>query len=372
MKQKRNLCVTAIFCLFLGGMLLVSSILPDQKFSALENRYLAKQPQLSVKTFQNGAFMRDAESYVSDHIAGRDVWVSLKTWCERLSGKQENNGVYFAKQDTLIQRVDAPDTKKLEKDMEAIRLFAEHTEVPVYFGLIPSAAAIWSDRLPNGAPTAPEQEIINGLYAASGTTSIDLFGALMAHQNEDIYYHTDHHWSSLGAFYGANAILYAMGLAPLDLQDYEKKTVTHDFNGTTFSSSGVRWVQPDTIDTYISGEGVQVTNYFDGTPTEGTLYVPEYLEKKDKYSFFLGGNQPLCVIRTAHTDAPKVLIIRDSYADALAPMLTERFSEIHLFDLRYNMNSIQQYIAEQEIDQVLVLYSLNNFMSDTHIALLER
>lgn len=109
MNKKFAVFLSTLFCCFLGGMALVSLILPKQTFSPMENRYLQKAPALTPERVMNGSFMTDAENYVSDHIAGRDLWVAMKAWNERLSGKQENNGVYFGKQDTLINRVDQPD-----------------------------------------------------------------------------------------------------------------------------------------------------------------------------------------------------------------------------------------------------------------------
>ena len=367
-----NRFLSALFCLFLGGMLVVSTLLPDRSFSPLENRYLAKPPKLSLEALKDGTFMEGAEEYASDQIVGRDFWVALKAWSERLSGKQENNGVYFGKEDTLLNRVDTPSREELQKRLDYVDALVGNVSVPVYLGLIPSSSAVWSDRLPAGAPTADELGIIDELYFQTGANTLDMAGALLAHKDEDIYYRTDHHWTSLGAYYGANALLEAMGLEPLDLSDYEKTTVTTDFYGTTFSTSGVRWVPPDSIDTYVPGDGVKVTSWFTGKPEEGSLYVERYLAEKDKYSYFLGGNQSLCVIETEHTDAPRVLVIRDSYSDSLAPFLTERFSQIHLFDPRYNLNSVKDYVEENGIDQVVVLYSFQNFTTEPNLFVLGR
>ena len=367
--KKYSVLLSALFCAFIGGICIVSLLLPKKEFSELENRYLSKGPEFSLEALKDGSFMEDSENFTADHIVGRDFWVSMKSWCERFTGKQENNGVYFAEGGALINRVDEPKADQLDKGIGYLNSLAEKSPVPVRFGLIPSAAAIWKDRLPEGAPTADELAIIDRLYGNTKAETVDMAGALADHSAEDLYYRTDHHWTSLGAFYGANAIFESMGMKPLNLNDYTKTTVSDSFNGTIFSSSGVRWVQPDTIDTYIPDEGITVTNYFNGKPTEGALYVPEKLEKKDKYTFFLGGNQPLCVVK-AQNDGPRLLVIRDSYSDSLTPFLTERFSEIHLFDLRYNMTSIQKYIQENNIDQVLVLYSFNNFATDTHLPLL--
>ena len=368
-----HVLLTALFCVFIGGMFLGSLLLPDRESSELENRNLAQAPKLSWKTFTSGDFMEDAEDYVNDQIIGRDFWVALKAWSERISGKQENNGIYFAKEDTLISRVDTPswedipaqgDTlpqQGLQTRAEYVNALVNNVDVPVYFGIIPSAAEIWSDRLPEGAPTADEKAIIDRLYGTVQTHTVDLYSALYQHREEALYYRTDHHWTSLGAYYGYTALMDAMGLEVVPLDESQKVTVSEDFYGTLFSSSGVRWLPPDHIDRYISDEGVTVTAYPNGTPEAGSLYVDSYLEVKDKYSSFLGGNKPLCVIQTEHTDAPKVLVIRDSYADSLAPFLTQNFSEIHLFDPRYNLNSVKNYVAENQIDSVVVLYSISNF-----------
>lgn len=385
MSKKFNIFLTVLFCAFIGGMGVISLLLPDKDFSELENRYLQKPPKLSLETLSSGKFMEDAEDYVADHILGRDFWVAAKAWSERLSGKKENEGVYFGKEDTLINRVDAPaweDTpaqqgvpakQGLLTRLGYVDALVGNVDVPVYFGLVPSAAEIWADRLPKGAPTADEKAIIDQLYFSTGASTIDLYDALNAHRDEDIYYRTDHHWTSLGAFYGANALLEALGLEPLDLNDYQKTTVTDQFYGTSFSTSGVRWLPPDHIDAYVPDEGVEVTSWFNGSPQEGSLYVDSKLEVKDKYAYFLGGNQPLCVIESEKApDGPKVLLIRDSYSDSLAPFLTERFSEIHLFDLRYNLTSIQSYVEEHDIDTVIVLYSFANFSTDDNLFLLGR
>jgi hypothetical protein len=95
------------------------------------------------------------------------------------------------------------------------------------------------------------------------------------------------------------------------------------------------------------------------------------LEEKDKYSMFLGGQQPVCVIQT-QSDGPRLLLIRDSFSDSLAPYLTAHFSQIHLIDLRYYKASLPDYIRDNEIDQALVLYSVANFVSDNNLFVLGR
>ena len=149
MTKAYSIFLTVLFTVFIGGVLVISALLPKEEFSEMENRFLQKPPELSIETVKNGKFMENAEKYVSDHIAGRDLWVAAKAWGERLSGKQENNGVYFAAQDTLINRVEEPDGEtweQLDQNLEYLDQLVSNAGVPVYFGLIPSAAQVWHDR----------------------------------------------------------------------------------------------------------------------------------------------------------------------------------------------------------------------------------
>ena len=363
MKKSSDFLVSAVFVLFLAGMAVVSLILPDRSFSEMENRNLRPVPELTARRFTSGRYMGEAEEYVSDQIVLRYTWVALKALGERITGKQENNSIYFAAGDTLIRRIDEPDPVLLTENIETLNAFANETDVPVFFGLIPSAASVWQDRLPAGAPTADEADSIGEIYRDTKIPAIDLSAALRAHSQEDIYYRTDHHWTSLGAFYGANAILKAAALEPLRLSDYEKKIVSENFFGTNYSSASAWWTAPDTIEVYVKEEGKEVISNFTGREEPGRLYASERLDTKNQYAYFLGGNQPLCVIRS-QAAGPKLLVLRDSYSDCLAPFLSERFGEVHLFDLRYNRLSPADYIREKGIDMVLILYSFETFTGE--------
>jgi hypothetical protein len=297
--------------------------------------------------------------------------VAIKATGERLSGKQENNGIYLAAEDTLIRRVAEPDTTLLDKNIQHLRSFAQQSGVPVYFGLIPTAASVWKNKLPADAPTADEDSWTQWLYNRSGAENIDLASPLHLHSDEAIYFRTDHHWTSLGAYYGANAILHAMGLDELKLSEYTEKSVSDNFLGTNYSSAGAWWAKPDTITTYVPDGDIEVVSNFTGREEPGNLYVPSHLEGKNKYAYFLGGNQPLCVIQSP-AKGPKIMIIRDSYADCLAPFLAERFQEVHLYDLRYNRLRPAEYIQAHEIDLVLVLYGFESYITDENQFLLTR
>ena len=373
MSKKYCIFITTLFCAFIGLFLVANAASPDREFSEMENRNLEQMPTISAKSLLSGEFMKDFETYTTDQFVGRDAWIGLKSSMERALGKKENNNVYFCDEDTLITRFDQPDATKVSENLNYVNNFVENVDIPVTFSLIPTQACIWADRLPAGAPNASQTDLLEqAKVAVPGATWADLYSSLWEHKDEDIFYRTDHHWTSLGAYYGYTALAEALGYTPVPLDAYTETVRSTEFYGTVFSSSGVRWVSPDTITTYVPDTGITVTSYtYDSTgkPVEvpRSLYDTSFLSVKDKYSMFLGGNQSLGVVKTPNTDKPKLLIIRDSYADSLVPFLTPHFSEIHLVDLRYYKLSLADYIQQNDIDQALVLYSVPNFVTDSNL-----
>ncbi len=361
--------VTALFCLFLGGLMVWQALLPDRDRSDVENRTLAQLPALTLSGVLDGTYMEDLEAYVQDQFPLRDGWTGLKARAEQLLGKQLFNDVYLC-DDTLIAKVGPPDIDQADKGLSYVGQLDKNTDAPVYLGLIPSAAEVWKDELPAGAESWDQAAFLRKAEE-TGLPMIDFQGALSAHADEPIFYRTDHHWTSLGAFYGANAVLEALGQPPLDQADFQPETVSRTFNGTLYSQSGIHWLPSDEIEFWVEEDGLTVTSWRTGGPQPAALYERSWLSQKDQYSAFLGGNQPLCVIRNeALPEGEKILLIRDSYSDALAPFLAQRSSEVHLLDLRYYRASPALYAAENQIDTICVLFSIPNFITDRNLVLL--
>ena len=361
--------LTGFFCLFLGGLLAVHVLLPDRASSETENRTLAQFPEFTWESLKDGSYTEAIESYFADQFPLRDRWTSLKARAEQLLGKQEFNGVFLVG-DTLISKVETPDSAMVDKNLGYVQGLAGKTDANVYLGMIPSAAEIWKDRLPAGNDSWDQEAFLQELEKL-GLPLIDFHGALSAHKGEQIYYNTDHHWTTLGAFYGANALLNSLGKETLKENNFTHEAASNNFFGTLYSTSGIHWLPADTMEFWVSGEGLKITSWRSGKPAAAELYDRTYLEKKDQYSAFLGGNQPLCVIENpAVTDGSKLLLVRDSYSDALAPFLAQRFSEVHLVDLRYYRMPISLYAAQNGIEDIAVIYSVQNFISDPNLVVL--
>lgn len=352
--------VTAVlFCVFLAGFGLLHILLPDRTFSPVENRTLSKMPDFSWSALVDGSYTSKLEKYLEDQFPLRDGWMGLKNRYEYLLGKREFHGVYLCG-DRLIHKIE--DASRAEQNIAYLQKLTELTDIPVYLGLIPTAAEVYRDQLPAGAENFDQAAYLEKVReSVPDAVWVDMEKWMDGASGVSLFYRTDHHWTSAGAWHGYAALMEAMGepFEPLGTPE----TVSDDFYGTLYSSSGVHWLAPDTIERYVSGAGVTVENFEKGE-THG-LYVDSFLGEKDKYASFLGGNTPLYIIRNPEAaSGEKLLVVRDSYSDAMAPFLSQYFAEIHLVDLRYYRTSVAEYARENGMDRIFVCYSVENFVKD--------
>lgn len=403
MSKRYATFITVLFCAFIGVFAVLHWAIPDREFSQNENRSLQQLPvpvfvrdgklfEPTVKkgeaAFFSGDFMSQFETYFTDQFPARDWFISMKAASEVALGKTENNDVFYGKNDTLYARVSAPEEGEVDKRVGYVDKLAENLEplgVPAYFSLVPNKLNIEGDKLNDppvlalfnrGEPLALSVNYLGeDLWQRAAQTRAHWVDLMSGFQDryaagDELFYRTDHHWTSLGAYYAYESLMTAMGQTPVPLDQLTKTTVSGDFYGTTWSSVGAGWIEPDCIDTYVPEEGVAVTVEKGYGPEETTMYHPEQLEVKDKYAYFMGGNQPLYVLKREGSTGPKVLVVRDSYSDSLAPFLTLNCSEVHLFDPRYNRMPISGYVQANSIDAVIVLYSMANFVTDNNLFLL--
>ncbi len=357
MKKTMNIITAVIFCIYIGGFGILHVMLPDRDFSPTENRNLSTLPEFSWETLVDGSYTADLETYLSDQFPMRDDWMGFKARYEYLIGKREFHNVYLCG-DTLISKI--TDSSRAEQNLAAVDKLLALTDKPVYLGLIPSAAETWKDKLPDGAPNYDQGAFLEQAKEL-GAIWVDIGGVLSEHADEKIYYRTDHHWTSLGAYYGYTAFMQAAGLDVPELG--EGKTVADDFCGTLYSTSGIHWLEPDTIEYYVFDDAITVENGL--THEVGGLYDESKLQEKDKYSSFMGGNNPLYIIRNPNAATDKILVVvRDSYTDSLAPFLSQTYSEIHLVDLRYFRTSVAGYADSVNADEIFICYSVENFIKD--------
>lgn len=365
-----KITLISLFCVFIFGFGAAMLILPDAEFSDNENRYLAQAPELSVENFFSGKFGSDFETYLADQFPLRETFIEVKATSEKLSGKRENNGAYLCG-DALISRVDEPEQSRVDGNLDYLNRLAANLDalgIPGYLTVLPTAADVNSDKLPYGAPTADEAYWLDYIAEHTDLEYIDTRSVLLEHKDEQVFYRTDHHWTTLGAYYGYTAAMNAMGIEPKPQDDFEKTVLSDSFYGTTYSSSGVRDIEPDTIEGWAEEKKFTVVRTDEKGEYTSELYVDSFLEEKDKYSAFLGGNCPLVVVKNKTIrDGSVLVVIRDSYADSEVAFLAEHFGEVHLVDPRYYKIGGAMYARQVGASAVLVSYGFSNFTTTTDL-----
>ena len=372
-KRRMERLIGKIFILCLFGVMLVNIIIPDREMSEEENRMLASKPKLTFSTLVNGDFMEQYEEYLSDQFAGRDLWHRMKVALDRFGGSRMENGIYIGKDGQLLQDIQVPDQEHLSENLDAIKEFTEtYQDIPVTMILVPDAACILNDRLPWLASVEDQNQMISMVEQSLGdsVTWVDAASALNKHKREKIYYLTDHHWTSLGAFYTCQEAATALGIEEDVSDKFLSYTVSDSFNGVLASESGAGLGTEENIDIYVPREGDNdvIVNYVNESKRTTSLYDSSKLETKDQYGVFLGGNTSLIDIRTVSTSQKRLLVVKDSFANSFIPFLAPYYREIVVVDPRYYSGTIEDIMSSYRITDALFLYSGNSFFTDNSIS----
>ena len=364
-----------MFVSIIGFICLINLITRDKPFSEKENRVLEQKPEITAAGIESGRFMDQYESYKSDQFAGRNLWVTMKTNVDLLLGKRESNGVFKGKDGYLLEDIASPNQEQLEANLKAMNEFAgDYSNVPFYMLLVPNAANILSDKLPALAVTADQEKQFEDIRKALEREYVwvDAQKTLKKHKDEEIYYRTDHHWTTLGASYVYQELVKYMELDTSKSPDLKPYAVTADFNGTLSATSGYKSRYKEPI--YIYGakdpkdETEIVVTYTDEQRKTATMYDRSKLESRDKYAVFFGGNFSMMDIRTTADSTDRLLLLKDSYANCLIPFLVPYYREIIVIDPRYYYGDIYQVMKENKITSVLFLYNGNTFVEDNSIS----
>ncbi|OXS59172.1 hypothetical protein B1A99_11080 [Cohnella sp. CIP 111063] len=361
---------------FAGTLFLLSAAflaLPTERFSELENRYLQQMPRLTWDNLISKKFADETERFVTDHFPLRADWIGVKSAAERLRLQQENNSIYLGKDGYLFEKFAEPDYSKINTYAEAVKRFAEkHPEADVSFLLAPTSVGMYPERLPWKAPNYPQEKVNAHVGSVLGDSVgyLNGFDFLRPHASQPIYYRTDHHWTTLGAYYAYAAYAAKMGWTAAALDEFEVENVSDSFLGSFHTRGQFGGLNPDIVQAFRPKQPVGSEMYVADTDTTyESLYAQEFLAKKDKYSYFLGGVHALSVIKSdsGNADLGKLLVVKDSYAHSFVPFLTKHVSEIHVIDIRFYNGSIGDYMEENGIDKALMLFNTATFVDNGEI-----
>ena len=359
----RNKIITSFFSLLLAVSALTGLVMPDRYYSEREKRTLTQKPQFTIADFTSGKFGDNLESYLSDQVPLRDGWVTMKTYMELAIGKRESGGVYLCKDQYLMDKFTAYSKKQLTANVEALaelqsKLAAEGIAMNTL--LVPVAAQVLADKLPAYAPTADYAAILQVLTDA-GVDTTDMLSALAAHSSENIYYRTDHHWTSLGAYYAYCAW---RDIEPV-AGEWTQEILCGNFRGTTWNKVPLPTVPAEEITAWYQNPTRHVS-YNNGQYETESIYERKYLSGSDQYAVFLNSNQAQTVIEGSGKSG-KLLLIKDSYGNTFSQFPVEDYAEVHVIDLRFFKGDVVEYAKENSITDTLVLYGTQNFVKDMNI-----
>ena len=327
-------------------------------YSENEFRYLSKFNTITFETILNRKTMDNIEEYLSDHFPLREGFIKLKNRVELLLGKKNINGVYITDK-YLIEEYNGFDKK--DKFINILNNFKENNkDINISLMLVPTSISVNGEYLPNYIDTEAQINDIKYVYDKVNLNKINVIDVLK-NSKEQVYYKTDHHWTTHGAYLAYKEF-------SKNYKKIELKKVTNEFKGTIYSKVLISDLTDD-IFIYEPEFNLKVSyNKGNEVVVKDTLYNMSYLNEKDKYSLFLDNNNPIIKITNEDLKNKKnILVVKDSYANSFVPFLTNDYKEVHVIDPRYYLGSISDYVKENKIEEVLFLYNINTLNNDNGI-----
>lgn len=361
-----------IFSILVILFTVIDIINSPNEFSELENRKLSQMPILSLKSYIDTSFSSDYEKYINDQFFLRDNWIDLKSRIEYLLGKRENNDIIFGKENYLFKKFTTFNDEMLENNLNSIITFTNNYNKEVDFFIIPNSYAIYDELTPRYLPLVDQLSLINSINSYLSLKSndhintINVAEELLKNKDDYIYYKTDHHWTSYGAYLAYLTYMDYLGLEIVDINNLEKITI-NNFLGTYYNRSKYFKADSDFI-TYYNILGLHIE--IDGKEKLSLMDLDKF-KGSDKYSAFLWGNNGLTKVINENISEERkgssILIFKDSYANSFIQFLSYNYEIIDIIDLRYFKESIRNFMKDKDYNEILIMYSFNNLSTDINI-----
>lgn len=378
-KSKCRYIPAFFFLIFIFGMAIWFLFSPKSDYSSAEKRYLQQFPDASIENISNGTFGEEFESFFADQFPMRNLWVGFNAYFSLYTGNNGANGVYNCKNDYLIN-VPVSTDNNLDKNLGAITKFKNSIDTPVTVMFAPSTGYITDDVLPAVHNNYNDDEYFENAdktLEQSGINFVDLRETFKEEYKNgtQLYYKTDHHWTTAGAYTAYTKLCESLGTTPTPKDSFDIKNYD-GFYGTTYSTSGFLLTPADSIEVWENPantesnikvkitEGKQTTEY-------NSMFFYDHLEEDDKYPVFIDGNHALTEITNTNANGGTLVMIKDSFSHCLAPFLADNYSKIILVDMRYYKLSVSELIEQENPEQVVVLYGIDNIATDTDIVWLK-
>ncbi len=395
-----SIVVFLLISAFFGFMSMVDV---DATVSEKENRTLATRPKFSWSALFSGTLTKDFENYYSDTFPLRDSFMEINNSVTKLltqfGGKEENVIISYEKHDSdfvgegvdfgVDGNTEIKDNHSSDDDASfkgsvlisgtrAMEIFMNSsTMTDGYAALVNKTAK----SMPEGvkfysmiAPTSVEfygtktystgiysqKDAINSAYSKMDDSiiKIDVYSYLDKVTDDYIYFRTDHHWTARGAYQGYLAFCNATQQTPVALEDLESGKIT-GFVGSLYKASNADVLKknPDYVEYFKTRVDVKGTVFSDSKMKDGKPFyiVARAVNSDNKYLAFIGGDQPLEKIETSNKNGKKILVIKESFGNALVPFLCDNYEEVYVVDPRKTNFDLAEFVEKQGIGEVLMI-----------------
>ena len=403
--------ISAVFC----SLAVVFTLLPRSTYSELEKRDLKEFPDYSRDKLMDASFTKGVSEWFSDSQPYRDVFMSMSMLLKDASGiaVEEDNVKFHAAapvKDVPSERQTAEDGREVKayenhltaednakiadagiiivgtgKNVRALMAFGgeanggtsyaeaanrykkEFPDVEVYCMVAPIAVDFYCPEKVRKS-TKMQLPMINNIHSHldPGVKAVDVYTPLGQHAAEPIYLRTDHHWAPLGAYYAAEKFAYVAKVPFKNLANYEKRTV-HDFVGSMYGYSKDISLKraPEDFEYYVPKNVEYTTEYTDykvgksfrieseSAPAKGPFFYKFRDGNGSAYCTFMGSDKRLTHVHTSTKNGRRLLILKDSYGNAIPGYLFYGFEDIHVVDFRYFNKNIKKYIRDNNITDIL-------------------
>jgi len=362
-----NIITSAIFLLVIFGLTISGLFKKSEEISISERRKLAQTPVISARAVFNGDFVEDYRDFLQDQAVLREDFRAIKSFVERkILLKKENNGVYVV-DDNLYDKFYGINQRYIDRAATLLEQIVNSINSErIYLSIIPSKAQM----LDRSQYLLSDQNIISDYLKRNVDAEyIDLMG-FATKGNEDLYYVTDHHWTTEGAIRAYEILISTMGYEPIT--DYTFELATDSYVGSNYGKATVKSIGKDRIyfahNDYLDNMTVRRYETLDDYKDYDSIYFRDKIESLDPYDAFIGGLGPITVIENSQVQNDEELIMfKDSYSHSLAPFLAQHFKKVILFDLRYIRKELVFENYDLNRKTVLFIYSTTILNTDPQI-----
>lgn len=365
MKKYINNIICIIFVVFICGFGFFNLFNEERAFSNNENRSLQLLPEFSFDSLFSGEYIGKFEKWIQDQFIFRDDWITLKAIGNLSLAKIENNNVFLAKDDYLIDQFILNDETIALRNIKKLNEFKHDVNLM----LVPTSAEVNQQLLPRFSYNTSQKKVINNLANKlnDNVNYISIYDELL--NSEDTFFKNDHHWNLNGAYIGYQKYMQSLGIKP---NEYTFSKVSDDFKGTMYSKAGLFFKDGEDVYTVNELLDLNVEVVYDLDKTSDSLFASNNLNVKDQYTYYLDGNHSIVNIDNKDNSSNKnLLVIKDSYAHILVPMLVPHYDTVTMIDMRYYKANVSEYIEQNNINEILILYSVGNFTTDTNLIFLK-